>query len=99
MRHTGAEIPVATTRLAKEDLPPFVKSLETPDGGAVVTRLANGGREYLVVVNRSPESELTLRIDLAPGVKRVREDGTEVAAALYTGEYWLEPGAMEVFAF
>ena len=23
---------------------------------------------------------------------------TEVAAALYTGEYWLEPGAMEVFA-
>ena len=98
VRHTGAEIPVATTRLVQQDLPPFVKSLETPDGGAVVTRLANGGREYLVVVNRSPESELTLRIGLAPGVKRIREDGTEVAAALYTGEYWLEPGAMEVFA-
>ena len=97
VRHTGAEIPTATTRLAKGDLPQWVKSLETPDGGAVVSRIANGGREYLAVVNRSPDKELTLKINLAQGVKRVRDDGTVVDAALYSDEYWMEPGAMEVF--
>ena len=97
VRHTGAEIPTATTRLAKGDLPQWVKSLDTPDGGAVVSRIANGGREYLAVVNRSPDKELTLKVNLAPGVKRVRMDGTVVDAALYSDEYWMEPGAMEVF--
>ncbi len=57
----------------------------------------NAGKEYLVAVNRSPERELTLKIALAPGAKRIRTDGTLVDAALYSGEYWLEPGAMEVF--
>ena len=97
VRHTGAEIPTATTRLGSRDLPSWVKSLETPDGGAVVSRLVNGGREYLAVVNRSPDAELTLKIDLAPGARRVRDDGTVVDAALYSGEYWMEPGTMEVF--
>lgn len=97
VRQTGQEIPTATVRLAAADLPAWVASLETPDGGAVVSRLVNGGKEYLVAVNRSPEKELTLKIALAPGAKRVRTDGTLVNAALYTGEYWLEPGAAEIF--
>ena len=96
-RHTGKEIPTATVRLEKGDLPGWVESLETPDGGAVVSRLTNGGKEYLVVVNRSPEKELTLKIALAPGAKRIRTDGTLVDAALYSGEYWLEPGMAEIF--
>ena len=86
-----------TVQLAAADLPAWVASLETPDGGAVVSRLANDGKEYLVAVNRSPEKELTLKIGLAPGAKRVRTDGTLVDAALYTGEYWIEPGTAEVF--
>jgi hypothetical protein len=49
------------------------------------------------VVNRSPEKELTLKIVLAPGAKRIRTDGTLVDAALYSGEYWLEPGMAEIF--
>ena len=35
---------------------------------------------------------------MTEGAAVARVDGTEVAAALYTGESWLEPGAMEVFA-
>ena len=97
VRHTGKEIPTATVRLEKGDLPKWVKSIETPDGGAVVSRLTNGGQEYLVVVNRSPEKELTLKIAFAPGARRVRTDGTLVDAALYSGEYWLEPGTAEIF--
>ena len=37
------------------------------------------------------------KIAFAPGVKRIRGDGTVVDASLYTGEYWMEPGSMEVF--
>ena len=97
VRHTGETVPLGTTRLEEGDLPQWAKSLETPDGGAVVSRLVNGGKEYLAVVNRSPDKELTLGLDLAPGVKRIRDDGTIVDAAVYTKEYWLDPGAMEVF--
>ena len=96
-RLTGAFIPAGTTPFAPGDLPPWVKSLETPDGGAVVSRLTNGGKEYLVVVNRSPDKELTLKLDLAPGTKYVRYDGTVSDAALYTSEYWLDPGMAGIF--
>ena len=48
VRHTGKEIPTATVRLEKGDLPGWVESLETPDGGAVVSRLTNGGEEQRI---------------------------------------------------
>ena len=109
VRHTGVDIPATTTRLSANDLPPWCKSLETEfpstgatgvspvAAGAVVSRIINGEREYLVIVNRSPTSELTLKIAFDEGVKRIRDDGTIVDATLYIGEYELEPGAMEVF--
>ena len=96
-RLTGDFLPPGTVRLTSKDLPPWVKSLETPDGGAVVSRLVNGGKEYLVVVNRSPDKEVTLKIELAEGTKYIREDGTTVEAALYTNEYWLDPGMAVIF--
>ena len=99
VRHTGEEIPRGATRLADGDLPPWVTSLETPDGGAVVSHIQNGKFAYVAVVNRSPDTELTLKIGLADGVERIRDDGSVVDAACYCGEYWLEPGAMEVFRF
>jgi hypothetical protein len=62
-----------------------------------VSRLTNGDREYLVVVNRNPERELTLKIELAEGAKYIREDGMALDAALYTSEYWLDPGMAAIF--
>ena len=50
-----------------------------------------------MVVNRSPDKELTLKLDLAPGVKYVRYDGSVSDAALYTSEYWLDPGMAGIF--
>ena len=96
-RLSGEFIPPGTTPFAPGDLPPWVKSLETPDGGAVVSRLMNGGKEYLVVVNRSPDKELTLKLNLASGTKYVRYDGTIADAAFYTTEYWLDPGMAAIF--
>ena len=97
VRHTGESIPLGVTRLSEKDLPPWVTRLETPDGGAVVSRLTNSGKEYLVVVNRSAEQELTLKIGLANGAKYIRADGTILDAALYTDEYWIDPGMAEIF--
>ena len=93
--HTGAEIPIGTRRLEK--LPPYVKSLTTPDGGAVVAQFAGSKFDALVVVNRSPVREMQLNIILDPSVVRILEDGSSVSAAAYGGTYTLSPGSAEIF--
>ena len=95
VEHTGAEIPVGTRRLAK--LPPYVKSLTTPDGGAVVAQFSGSKFDALVVVNRSPVREMQLNIALDPSVVRILEDGTRALAAAYGGSYSVSPGAAEIF--
>ena len=93
--HTGAEIPVGTRRLEK--LPPFAKSLNTPDGGAVVAHFAGKTFDALVVVNRSPVQEMQLSISLDESAVRVLEDGSKALAAAYGGAYSVSPGAAEIF--
>lgn len=93
--HTGAEIPVGTLRL--ERLPPYVGSLETPDGGAVVAQFAGSAFDALVVVNRSPVKEMQLSISLDESAVRILEDGTGVPAAAYGVAYTVSPGAAEIF--
>lgn len=93
--HTGASIPQCTRRLDR--LPAGVEKLETPDGGAVVSVLEKGGRRFLVVVNRSPDAELTLNLRLAPGARRVLEDGRTQDVADHEPVYWMEPGYAEIF--
>ena len=93
--HTGAEIPIGTKRLEK--LPSFVKSLNTPDGGAVVAQFVGKTFDALVVVNRSPVQEMQLSIALDESVVRVLEDGSKVLAAAYGGSYSVSPGAAEIF--
>jgi len=93
--HTGPEIPIGTQRLGK--LPPFVKSLKTPDGGAVVAQFSGSKFDALVVVNRSPVREMQLNITLDPSVVRILEDGFSVSAATYGGAYSVSAGAAEIF--
>ena len=93
--HTGAEIPIGTRRLEK--LPSYVKSLTTPDGGAVVAQFSGSKFDALVVVNRSPVREMQLNINLDPSVVRILEDGSSVSAATYGGAYLVSPGAAEIF--
>ena len=94
--HTGAEIPIGTRRLEK--LPPYVKSLTTPDGGAVVAQFAGAKFDALVVVNRSPVQEMQLSISLDESAIRILEDGTKVPASAYGGAYSVSPGSAEIFA-
>ena len=93
--HTGAEIPVGTRRLEK--LPPYVKSLKTSDGGAVVAQFAGPAFDALVIVNRSPVKEMQLSISLDESAVRILGDGTRVPALTYGEIYSIPPGYAEIF--
>ncbi len=93
--HTGSTIPKCTHRLEK--LPQGVTLLETPDGGAVVSVLVNRGSRYLVVVNRSPTDEMTLKIGFSSPAERILENGRAVSTKDHDDEYWLDAGYAEIF--
>ena len=95
VEHTGAEIPIGTQRLTK--LPPYVKSLTTPDGGAVVARFAGKMFDAIVIVNRDPVREMQLSISLDESAVRILEDGAKVLASSYGGVHTVSPGAAEIF--
>jgi hypothetical protein len=73
--HTGKDLPRGTRRY--EPAAP-VRGLETEGTGAVVSLLANGGRRFLVVVNRDIHKAMPLRISIDPArdPRQVRKDGT-----------------------
>ncbi|MBP5509990.1 MAG: hypothetical protein J6Z49_03660 [Kiritimatiellae bacterium] len=97
--HTGIDIPLGTKRVDEKCLPPFVKTFTTLKGGAaIVSWLKNGGKDYLMVVNRDPNDDITLKATFAPGVEIVRRDGTTASAAAYADYFWLDPGDTVIFA-
>ena len=94
--HTGAEIPSGTKRLAV--LPAWVEKLDTPGGGAAVSRMERGDEEILMVVNRSPVVEMMLEVSFRDkGVLRILDDGVAVCADRYGPVYRLAPGYAEIF--
>jgi len=97
--HTGAQIPIGTRQLTSKALPAFVKSFSTPKHSTVlVSWLKNGGRDYIVVVNRDPNYEMSFTAKFAPGSELVRRDGTRARADAYEDLFWLEPGDAAIFA-
>ena len=97
--HTGIDVPLGTKRFDAKFLPPFVKSFEIPNGGtAVVSWLKNGDTDYLMVVNRDPNDDITLKATFAEGTEIVRRDGTKVPAAAYADYFWLDPGDAVIFS-
>lgn len=94
--HTGAEIPQGTKSLVA--LPDWITSLDTPDGGAVVSRMTRDGEDILMVVNRSPLKEMTLKIAFREGthVKRVLDDGAFADVRDYGDVYRVAPGYAEI---
>ena len=97
--HTGLDVPLGTKRFKEEFLPPFVKLFAAADGaGAVVSWLRNGGKDYLVVVNRDPNRDMKFVATFVSGVGIVRRDGTTASAAAYADYFWLDPGDAAIFA-
>jgi hypothetical protein len=73
--HPGDKLP-AGTKAYQPSAP--VRELRTPGGGAVVSRLANRGREFLVVINRDVQHDVSLEVTLdgSAAVQRVEKDGS-----------------------
>jgi hypothetical protein len=99
--HTGAALPNGTARYAPAAP---VKSLDTGDGGGagvVVSLLSNGGRRFLVVVNRDLHKPMPLDVtfDGTKPVRRAARDGTlhRVAGDAHASQ--VEPGDVVVFAW
>jgi hypothetical protein len=93
--HTGP-LPSGTRAYAPEAPVQFV---ETRDGGAVVSQVENGGRRYLVVVNRDFRAPVPLRVafDGFRPVTEVRKDGSLAAVRGSRVERDLGPGDIAVF--
>ena len=97
--HTGIDIPLGTKQFKNEYLPPFVTSFAMPaEDTAVVSWLKNGGRDYLMIVNRNPNDDISFEATFAEGTEFVRRDGTRAKVSLYAGYFWLDPGDAAVFA-
>lgn len=91
VRHTGKSIP-AGTRPFEPERP--IESLTTGGSGAVVSRLENAGRQYLMVVNRDIANRMPVSIKFADGlsVRQVRKDGTEKPLGANSLRTPVEPG-------
>lgn len=97
VHHTGKQIPAGTRRL--DGLPAPVRVLETGDGGAVVSVLEKGDRQFLVVVNRDFQNPMPLTFAAAANVKRVLKDGTLVRADAYAARTEVDPGDAVIFTW
>jgi hypothetical protein len=93
--HTGAQIPAGTQRLSQ--LPEKVNALDTGENGAVVSLLENGGKQFLVIVNRHLQNPMNLRIAVDDGVKRVLKDGSLAPVNAGTHEYEMDAGDVIIF--
>lgn len=98
VRHTGIDIPLGTKRFEKKDLPAFVTDFsELKDGDAVVSHLKNGGKDYFMVVNRSPNDDMAFTAKFAPGAEIVRRDGSRAGLDAHSDVFWLDPGDAAIF--
>ena len=95
--HTGKKLPSGTRRASK--LPAPVKVLETSDGGAVVSVLEKGARQFLVIVNRDFQNIMKLTFVADDTVKKVMKDGTLVPANIYSYTIDVEPGDAVIYTW
>ena len=91
VRHTGSSIPAGTRRFEPERP---IESLTTEGNGAVVSRLTNSGRDFLVIVNRDIANSMgvSVRISESVGVRQIQKDGTKRNVESGTFKFDVEPG-------
>jgi hypothetical protein len=96
VRHTGKEIPQGTKPL--ERLPEKIKTLET-SGGAVVSVLEKGDRQFLVIVNRECQRPMRLTMTTDSDVKKVMKDATLVPASTYDSTIEVDAGDAVIYTW
>ncbi len=93
VHHLGA-IPDGTTR--QNDMPVNLRSLKVVGRqGAIISQLTKNGHQYLAIVNKSHEDQLTVRIRPRNGVPRHLTKTLEEETMRYS--YTMEAGDMLLF--
>ena len=92
--HTGDSIPRGTKALTA--YPAGISKIETGNGGAVVSYLTNGGKQYIAFVNRSCTDETTLEIAFETEAVHIAKDGTETPVE---ASYTMEAGDIRIFSW
>jgi hypothetical protein len=96
--HTGEKLPRGTRAYQPGE---YVREVKTGGQGAVVALLSNGGRQFLVVVNRDLHEPMPLSASLVPWTvfHRVAKDGTLHGAGGLLHEAKVEPGDVYVLTW
>lgn len=96
--HAGEPLPRGTQRFEPSNP---VRTLETGDKGAVISRLRNDTHEFLVVVNRELQRTMDLAIEFEPGAKVHEFTKQGQLRPLKAGQFvdHLTPGDIRVFAW
>ena len=96
--HTGEKLPRATQTY--RPVAP-VKAVKTGGQEAVVSHLANGGRRFLVIVNRDINGPLPVTVDLdaSAAVQHIARDGSLQPVARHGFEARIEPGDVCILAW
>lgn len=95
--HTGKQIPDGTRPIDK--LPDPIKTLETRDGGSVVSVLEKGEQRFLVIVNSDFQNPMKLTIAADETVKKVLKDGTSAPLKTYSETVNVESGDMVIYTW
>ncbi len=93
--HTGSVIPQGTRRL--ETLPEKFGSLECDGEGLLVSRLCNGSRSYVMLVNRSIDSAQNVDFTLEKPLRRIIPCGKAQRLRAGAHKITLEPGDFALF--
>lgn len=93
--HTGIVIPEGTKKLRM--LPSPFDVIDSDGEGLIVSQLSNGGKRYLVIVNRSVEKSQKVYLGRTRPVKRLYGDGK--AKMEKNPRFTLSPGGYAVFEY
>lgn len=93
--HTGKKIPEGTRRL--KTLPAPFRMIETNGEGVQVSHLKNGGKDYLVVINRDVTHSQNVRLSRSRPVMRLYGDGKRKKDS--GPNFKLGPGGYAIFEF
>ncbi len=95
--HTGEQIPEGTRPI--DELPNQIKSIETVDGGALVSVLRKERKHFLIIVNRDFLKPMTLNIKTDDTVKKVIKDATLIPVNSTSEKVEIDPGDMAIFTW
>ena len=79
--------------------PSGIDHVRAIDGNAIVSFLINNDKQYLAIVNSSPNEKLTLDIGFENKATAYRYDKASVASPFTPGEIQLMPGDIAVFSW